>query len=163
MWGSKNDRFSGLQQPKLFDGCKFYFTGEFIPSYKGYLHDLVVAAGGTILQRKPISRDQESLSSENPRSSVYIIYNLELQGKCDPNKKNSIFNKRRKDAEALASSTGAIVASNSWVLNSIAASNLQNRGAQCVAWLDEVKLGKLMGFWIFMNIFLCLSIVSKAW
>ncbi|KAI8524602.1 hypothetical protein RHMOL_Rhmol13G0161800 [Rhododendron molle] len=116
------------KQPKLFDGCKFYFTGEFIPSYKGYLYDLVVAAGGTVLQRKPISRDQESLSSENPRSSVYIIYSLEFQGKCDPNK-NSILNQRRKDAEALASSTGAIVASNSWVLNSIAASNLQNLGA----------------------------------
>lgn len=121
------------KQPKLFDGRKFYFTGEFVPSYKGYLYDLVVAAGGTVLQRKPISRDTESLSSGNYKSSVYIIYSLELQGKCDPNKKNLIFNQRRKDAEALASSTGAIVASNSWVLNSIAASKLQNLGESCVA------------------------------
>ncbi|CAI8600737.1 unnamed protein product [Vicia faba] len=29
-----------MQQPKLFDGYKFYFIGGFIPSYKGYLQDL---------------------------------------------------------------------------------------------------------------------------
>lgn len=40
------------KQPKLFDGFKFYLTGDFVHSYKGYLHDLVVAAGGTVLQRK---------------------------------------------------------------------------------------------------------------
>ncbi|MCI78273.1 protein BREAST CANCER SUSCEPTIBILITY 1-like, partial [Trifolium medium] len=44
-----------MQQPKLFDGYKFYFMGDFIPSYKGYLQDLVIAAGGTVLHRKPVS------------------------------------------------------------------------------------------------------------
>ncbi|KAA8514872.1 hypothetical protein F0562_018051 [Nyssa sinensis] len=114
------------KQPKLFDGCKFYFIGDFVPSYKGYLHDLVIAAGGTVLHRKPISGEQKALSSGCSTSPTFIIYSLELPDKCDPSKRNLIFNGRRSDAEALASSTGAIAASNSWVLNSIAACKLQN-------------------------------------
>lgn len=42
------------KQPKLFNGCKFYFTGDFSPSYKGYLHDLAISAGGKVLNRKPV-------------------------------------------------------------------------------------------------------------
>ncbi|CAK9187563.1 unnamed protein product [Ilex paraguariensis] len=115
------------QQPKLFNGYKFYFTGDFVPSYKGYLHDLVVAAGGTVLYRKPVSGDQEAaVSSGYSKSPVFIIYSLELQEKCAPSKRNLILSRRRTDAEELASSTGAIVASNSWVLNSVAACKLQN-------------------------------------
>ncbi|KAE7996126.1 hypothetical protein FH972_000874 [Carpinus fangiana] len=105
------------KQPKLFDGCKFYFMGEFLPAYKGYLQDLVIAAGGTILHRRPVSEDQ---------NQTFIIYSLELPDKCNPSKKTTIFNCRRSDAEAMATSTGAKAASNSWVLNSIAACHLQN-------------------------------------
>jgi BRCA1-associated RING domain protein 1 len=105
------------QQPKLFDGCKFYFMGEFLPAYKGYLQDLVIAAGGTILHRRPVSEDQ---------NLTFIIYSLELPDKCNPSKKTTIFNCCRLDAEAMATSTGAKAASNSWVLNSIAACHLQN-------------------------------------
>ncbi|CAL5410206.1 unnamed protein product [Camellia sinensis] len=107
------------KQPKLFNGFKFYFAGDFVTSYKGYLHDLITAAGGTVLQRKPIPSGHESLST-------FIIYSRELPDKCDPSKRNLIFNTRQSDAKALASSTGATVASNSWVLNSIAACKLQN-------------------------------------
>ncbi|KAG6695789.1 hypothetical protein I3843_09G113500 [Carya illinoinensis] len=109
------------KQPKIFNGCKFYFMGDFTPSYKGYLQDLVIAAGGTILHRKPITED--------PNASIFqtfIIYSLEIPDKCNPSKKATIINRRRSDADALASSTGAKLASNSWVLNSIAACNLQN-------------------------------------
>ncbi|GFY96894.1 breast cancer susceptibility1 [Actinidia rufa] len=113
------------KQQKLFDGCKFYFTGEFVPSYKRYLHDLIIVAGGTVLQRKPIPSNQESMPFGNPTSSTFIIYSLESPDKCDPNTRNLIFSQRRLDAEALASSTEAIAASNSWVLNSIAACKLQ--------------------------------------
>ncbi|XP_057503698.1 protein BREAST CANCER SUSCEPTIBILITY 1 homolog [Actinidia eriantha] len=113
------------KQQKLFDGCKFYFTGEFVPSYKRYLHDLIIVAGGTVLQRKPIPSNQECMPFGNPTSSTFIIYSLESPDKCDPNTRNLIFSQRRLDAEALASSTEAIAASNSWVLNSIAACKLQ--------------------------------------
>ncbi|KAM4112341.1 hypothetical protein ACJW30_05G133100 [Castanea mollissima] len=114
------------QQPKLFDGCKFYFMGDFTPEYKGYLQDLVIAAGGTILHRKPISEVQKAMLSGSSTCQTFIIYSIELPDEYDPSKKTTIVNRRKFDAEALASSTGAKVASNSWVLNSIAACNLQN-------------------------------------
>ncbi|XP_028187915.1 protein BREAST CANCER SUSCEPTIBILITY 1 homolog isoform X1 [Glycine soja] len=113
------------KQPKLFYGYKFYFMGDFIPSYKGYLQNLVVAAGGIILHRKPVSGDQESTSPDMHPYQTLIIYSLELPDKCKPSKKDTICSQRRHDAEVLASSTGSNVASNTWVLNSIAACKLQ--------------------------------------
>ncbi|XP_059665977.1 protein BREAST CANCER SUSCEPTIBILITY 1 homolog [Cornus florida] len=111
------------KQPKLFNGYKFYFIGDFIASYKGYLQDLIIAAGGTVLHRKPISGHSSSGCSTSP---TFIIYSLELPDKSDPSKRNFIINRRRSDAVALASSIGATTASNSWVLNSIAGCKLQN-------------------------------------
>ncbi|XP_042512434.1 protein BREAST CANCER SUSCEPTIBILITY 1 homolog [Macadamia integrifolia] len=113
------------KQQKLFNGFTFYLMGEFTPSYKGYLQDLVVAAGGTVLQRKPISKDQGGLLSESSKST-FIIYSLELLDKCDTVNKTEICNRRRVDAEVLANSAGAKVVSNSWVLDSIAACKLQS-------------------------------------
>ncbi|XP_021904770.1 protein BREAST CANCER SUSCEPTIBILITY 1 homolog, partial [Carica papaya] len=112
--------------PKPFDGLKFFFMGDFVPSYKGYLQDLVAAAGGTVLHRKPISGDQEPLLSESYRYSTLIVYSLELPDKHDPGKQNLILSRRESDAYALASSIQAKAVSNSWVLNSIAACKMQN-------------------------------------
>lgn len=112
-----------MQQPKLFDGYKFYFMGDFIPSYKGYLQDLVIAAGGIILHRKPVSGDQ--ISPDTHPYQTLIIYSLELPDKCNPLEKDAIISHRRCDAEVLASSTGSKVASNTWILNSVAACKLQ--------------------------------------
>ncbi|CAN6689452.1 unnamed protein product [Malus baccata var. baccata] len=114
------------KQPKLFEGFKFYFMGDFIPSYKGYLQDLVIAAGGTVLQRKPVPEGPKALSASSPKCQTFIIYSLELPDQCHCSKKSTIFNTRQADAKALATSAGAKVASNSWVLNSIAACKLQN-------------------------------------
>ncbi|OVA13240.1 BRCT domain [Macleaya cordata] len=112
------------KQPKLFNSLKFYFVGEFMPSYKGDLQDLVVAAGGTVLHRKPIMGDRGASSGSS--TSTFIIYSLELPDKCDPGKKILICNRRRDEAQALASSSGANVAGHSWLLDSIAACKLQN-------------------------------------
>lgn len=117
--------FFHMQQPKLFNGFKFYLMGEFLPSYKGYLQDLIIAAGGTILHRKPVSKDQNAFLSGSPTYQTFIVYSLELPEKCDPSKQDMIFNHRQVDAEALASSTGAKAASNLRVMNSIAACKLQ--------------------------------------
>ncbi|XP_058765353.1 protein BREAST CANCER SUSCEPTIBILITY 1 homolog [Vicia villosa] len=113
------------KQPKLFDGYKFYFVGDFIPSYKGYLQDLVIAAGGIILHRKPVSDDQNPVSHIRPQQAL-IIYNLEVSANCNPLEKDAIFSQRRHDAEVLARSTGSVVASNTWILNSIAGCKLQS-------------------------------------
>ncbi|CAL1402976.1 unnamed protein product [Linum trigynum] len=109
------------KQPKILDGFKLYFMGDFIPSYKGYLQDLITVAGGTILHRKPVREVSETSSP----SSTFVIYNLELAEKGDTRKKDSILTERQTDAKALADSTGAIAVSNLWVLNSISASQLQ--------------------------------------
>lgn len=114
------------KQPKLFDGYKFYLMGDFVSSYKGYLQDLVITAGGTILHRKPISGDQRvSASRSSSVPSSYIVYSLELLDNYDPSKKDTILNQRQADADALATSTGSKAVSNTWVLNSIAACKLQ--------------------------------------
>lgn len=100
--------------------------GGFESSYRGYLQELIVAAGGTILHRKPISSDQGPLLSGSSTCLTFIIYSLELPDKCDLSKKDMILTSRWNEAEGLASSTGAKAVSNSWVLNSIAACKLQS-------------------------------------
>ncbi|CAA6668543.1 unnamed protein product [Spirodela intermedia] len=60
-------------EPKLFDGFKFYFTGNFPAVYRGYLQDLVTVAGGAVLQRKPVAKQGEGLSP----APVFIVYSLE--------------------------------------------------------------------------------------
>uniref|UniRef100_A0A6N2M806 BRCT domain-containing protein n=1 Tax=Salix viminalis TaxID=40686 RepID=A0A6N2M806_SALVM len=98
---------------------------DFIPSYKGYIQDLLVTGGGTILHRKPISGVQETLLLDS-KPPTFIIYSLEVPDKCGPSKKKMILTRRQSAAEALASSTGAKAVSNKWVLNSIAACKLQS-------------------------------------
>ncbi|KAK6932119.1 BRCT domain [Dillenia turbinata] len=112
--------------PKLFDSLKFYFSGDFLPSYKKCLHDLIIAAGGTILHRKPISEDKEDHQSGSSKLGTLILYSLELADHSELNKKNMILKRRISDAEALAKATGSQIASNLWILNSIAACKLQN-------------------------------------
>ncbi|XP_010687017.2 protein BREAST CANCER SUSCEPTIBILITY 1 homolog isoform X2 [Beta vulgaris subsp. vulgaris] len=118
--GSRLGRLRLLnEQPKLFAGFNFYFTVEFEVSYKGYLQDLVTAAGGTVLHRKPIA-------STSSTPSTVIVYSIELPINCDIRKKDMILERRRFDAEALAISSGAKLANNSWVLNCIAGHKLQD-------------------------------------
>ncbi|KAL6546337.1 hypothetical protein OROMI_022058 [Orobanche minor] len=108
------------KQPKLFEGYTFFFTGDFVASYKGYLHDLVIASGGKVLNRKPVATDNQA--------KTFIIYSIELLDQCRPSNGSSILNQRRAQAEALARSSGAIAANNSWILNSIAGYRLQEIG-----------------------------------
>ncbi|CAH8275903.1 unnamed protein product [Arabidopsis lyrata] len=94
------------KKPKLFNGLKFYIMGDFELAYKGYLQDLIVAAGGTILRRRPVSSDDNE-------ASTIVVFSVE------PSKKKTL-TQRRSDAEALAKSARARAASSSWVLDSIA-------------------------------------------
>lgn len=117
-----------LQEPKLFDGYTFYFMGDFTPSYRGYLHDLVIAAGGKVLNRKPVAGDQTN-ALNGTAASTFIIYSVELPEPCKPSSNgSSLMDQRRALAEALATSAGALVESNSWIMNSIAGYKLQNVG-----------------------------------
>lgn len=98
--------FTHMQKPKLFNGLMFYIMGDFELAYRGYLQDMIVAAGGTILRRRPISNDDSE-------ASTIIVFSVE------PSKKKSL-TERRFDAEALAKSSRARTASSSWVFDSIA-------------------------------------------
>lgn len=115
-----------LQKPKLFAGFKFYFTGEFEPSYKKYLQDLVTVGGGIALHRKPIAENHGIGVSSPSAPSTVIVYSIELPVNCDHRKKDMILERRRSEAEALAISSGAKLATNSWVLNCIAGHKLQD-------------------------------------
>ncbi|KAL2486324.1 BRCA1-associated RING domain protein 1 [Abeliophyllum distichum] len=49
--GPKNGRLkASTNAPKLFDGFKFYFSGDFVPPYKNDLLDLVTVGGGTVVE-----------------------------------------------------------------------------------------------------------------
>lgn len=100
--------------------------GDFKLSCKGYLHDLVIAAGGKVLSRKPVSGDEAILFLRPSVPTSFIIYSLELPENCKPTDRNLILNERRNNAKSIASSTGAVVASDSWIMNSIAGHKLQN-------------------------------------
>ncbi|GER24630.1 protein BREAST CANCER SUSCEPTIBILITY 1 homolog [Striga asiatica] len=115
------------KQPKLFDGFSFFFTSDFETSYKGYLHDLVIAAGGKILNRKPVGGEHSSLFVKS-NAKTFIIYSIELTDQSRPCNGSSILKQRLAHAESLARSSGAVVASNAWVLNSIAGHKLQELG-----------------------------------
>lgn len=101
--------------------------GDFETSYKRYLHDLVVAAGGKVLNRKPVAGNQAIGSTQSP-ATTFIIYSLEVPDQCRSSNGSSMLNHRRARAEALASSAGAAVATNSWIMNSIAGYTLQTIG-----------------------------------
>lgn len=102
---------------------RFFLHGDYTKSYRGYLQDLVVAAGGTLLQRKPVSRDQQKLLDNN--SPIFIVYSVENQEKAKSKDVINADDRRRADAQALACASGGRVASSAWIIDSIAACNLQ--------------------------------------
>ncbi|XP_062181174.1 protein BREAST CANCER SUSCEPTIBILITY 1 homolog isoform X2 [Phragmites australis] len=112
------------KEPKLFDGIQFYLHGDYTKSYRGYLQDLVVAAGGTVLQRKPVSRDQQKLLDDS--SLILILYSVENQDMAKSKSKDGINTGRSQaDAQALACASGGKVVSSAWIIDSIAACSLQ--------------------------------------
>ncbi|CAN6327654.1 unnamed protein product [Urochloa humidicola] len=112
------------KHPKLFDSIQFYLHGDYTKSFRGYLQDLVVAAGGTILQRKPVSRDQQKLLDDS--SLVLIVYSVENQDKVKPKSKDGADTGcSQADAQALARTSGGKAVSSAWIIDSIAACNLQ--------------------------------------
>ncbi|XP_057864399.2 protein BREAST CANCER SUSCEPTIBILITY 1 homolog isoform X2 [Cryptomeria japonica] len=114
------------QEPKLFEGLSFYLCGEFAASLKGYLQDLVSAAGGVVLHRKPIM-DQPDCHS------TIVLYNVELPEikKHTEKLEGTSVRSRLKQAKSLADALGAQFAAHTWVLESIAASQLQPTSNGC--------------------------------
>lgn len=110
--------------PKLFEGLSFYLSGDFAVSSKGYLQELASAAGGLVLHRKPIMGQLEC------RNSI-VLYNVELPETNKLSGNDKIVQNRLKEARSLAEATGAQYAAHTWLLESIAACQLQPMGNGC--------------------------------
>ncbi|KAE8816292.1 Protein BREAST CANCER SUSCEPTIBILITY 1-like protein [Hordeum vulgare] len=111
------------KQPKLFNGMQFYLHGDYTLSYRGFLQDLVVAAGGTVLHRRPLSRDQQKLLDDS--SPVVVVYSVENQGKAMLDDNDDDRCRQADEAQALACASGGKAASSAWIIDSIAACKLQ--------------------------------------
>lgn len=114
--------FPSLQAPKLFIGLSFYFTGDFPPAYEDDLQDLVIAAGGTILENEELAA---SSCKDQAAPKVLVVYNLDSPGGCKVGEEVSILWQRLNEAEGIAAKVGAQVIGHTWLVESIAAGNLQ--------------------------------------
>ncbi|KAL0419729.1 UNVERIFIED_CONTAM: BRCA1-associated RING domain protein 1 [Sesamum radiatum] len=118
--GPRNGRLRASNNaPKLFDGLSFYFNGDFVPSYKDDLMDLVRVGGGTVIQ----STEQIVAQKPNPQMvfTTFVVYNHDNPQGCLATELSSFVLKRSADAELVAKGIDAHVIPHTWILESIAA------------------------------------------
>ncbi|KNA23473.1 hypothetical protein SOVF_023940 [Spinacia oleracea] len=116
--GPKTGRLRVLDNaPKLFSSLKFFFMAGFVETYKNDLQNLIVAAGGTILE----SEAQLQRSNDKPchPSTTILVYNDDSTGEV-----NGVV-QRQLVVEKLALETGSQVIAHTWILDSIASGALQ--------------------------------------
>ena len=109
-----------LQAPKLFNGLSFYISGDFESAYKEDLLDLIITAGGIVIEDREQFFAQSHDALATP-SVTLVVYNNE----CKLEDGGSIVLKRRVVAENLADEIGSEVIAHTWLLESIAACELQ--------------------------------------
>ncbi|CAL9213636.1 unnamed protein product [Arabidopsis halleri] len=107
-------------KPKLFDGLKFYFFGDFDKGYKEDLQNLVKVAGGTVLTTENELGAESSNNVNDKKSSSIVVYNIDPPLGCALGEEVTIIWQRANDAEALASQTGSRLVGHTWLLASIA-------------------------------------------
>ncbi|GAU44537.1 hypothetical protein TSUD_335190 [Trifolium subterraneum] len=109
--GPKAGRLRALtNEPKLFSGLKFYFSGDYDLSYKKYLEDLVEGGGGAVLK----SKDECEVGRD---ANLLAVYNLDPPQGCKLGEEVSILWQRLNEAEDLTANT----VGHTWILESIAA------------------------------------------
>ncbi|KAF3495303.1 hypothetical protein DY000_02058271 [Brassica cretica] len=122
--GPKTARLrAASNKPKLFDGLKFYFHGDFFKGYKEDLQNLVKVAGGTILKTEDelTAENSNNVSESDQRSSsTIVVYNIDPPPGCGLGQEVTIIWQRANEAEALSSKTGSKVVGHTWLLESIA-------------------------------------------
>lgn len=101
---------------------KFYFAGDFASDYKEDLQNLVVAAGGTILEREELV---EQTNAQAAPSRTIVVYNLDPPQGCKLGEEASILWRRLNEAENIAAKIGSQIIDHTWVLESIASYKLQ--------------------------------------
>ena len=100
--------------------------GDFLPTYKEDLKDLVVAAGGTVIKSREELLAQSCGEPGAPTPRAVVVYNLDPPEGCKLGEEVSILWKRLSEAEDVASQTRSKVIGHTWLLESIAAYKLQS-------------------------------------
>ncbi|KAL5135156.1 BRCA1-associated RING domain protein 1 [Glycine soja] len=122
--GPKAGRLRALaNEPKLFNGLKFYFSGDYVSTYKEDLEELIEVGGGTVLRSKEELESQRH-ECKGDSSQLLIVYNLDPPQGCKLGEEVSILWQRLNDAEDLAANTLQVIG-HTWILESIAACKLQ--------------------------------------
>ncbi|KAJ0236178.1 BRCA1-associated RING domain protein 1 [Hirschfeldia incana] len=124
--GPKTARLrAATNKPKLFDGMKFYFYGDFFKGYKEDLQNLVKVAGGMILKTEEELGAESSNNVGDQGSSPVVVYNIDPPPGCGLGEEVTIIWQRANEAEALSTKTGSRVIGHTWLLESIAGYKLQ--------------------------------------
>ncbi|XP_020539249.1 BRCA1-associated RING domain protein 1 isoform X2 [Jatropha curcas] len=123
--GPKTGRLGALDNaPKLFNGMNFYFSGDFVSGYKEDLQNLVINAGGNIVEKKEELVEQSHDQAAAP-SRTLVVYNLDPPQGYKLGEEVTILWQRLNEAEDLAAKIGSQVIGHTWVLESIASYKLQ--------------------------------------
>lgn len=112
-----------MQAPKLFDGLKFYLSGDYVPAYKTDLLDLVEKAGGSIIHTMEQLVSQTG-ATQTTNSACLVVYNSDPPRGCAFGEESNILLQRQAMADELAKPIGCQVIRHTWILESIAASKL---------------------------------------
>ncbi|XP_027349873.1 BRCA1-associated RING domain protein 1 isoform X2 [Abrus precatorius] len=124
--GPKAGRLRAMaNEPKLFSGLKFYFSGDYVSAYKEDLEELIEVGGGVVLKSKDELEAQRD-KCEADSSKLLVVYNLDPPQGCKLGEEVSILWQRLNEAEDLAANTGYQVIGHTWILESIAACKLQS-------------------------------------
>lgn len=124
--GPKTGRLRVLRgEPKLFNGLRFYFCGEFVAGYKRDLQELIIVGGGTIIKSEELLMSQGHDTSTGKNLMTLVVYNLELTSGSELGEEVSVVLRRLEEADKLAAEIGSRVIPQTWILESISACKLQ--------------------------------------
>lgn len=104
---------------RLFEGLRFYFLGEYSPAYRADLQALISSAGGLVVNRLPDSAE----SNEKP--CLILIYSKDMYSDTSASHREELNKSRYLEGKSLAGMVGAKVAGHTWILDSVAAYELQ--------------------------------------
>ncbi|KAL6516196.1 hypothetical protein OROGR_019501 [Orobanche gracilis] len=105
--------------PKLFNGWSFYFNGDFVPSYKSDLLDLVRVGGGSVIES--LDEIVERKHDHRSISTTFVVFCNDYPQGCVAKEASSFVFKRLAEAEDVCKDIDARVIPHTWILESIAA------------------------------------------
>ncbi|XP_031485027.1 BRCA1-associated RING domain protein 1-like isoform X2 [Nymphaea colorata] len=136
--GPRNGRLrAAAKEPPLFSGLNFFFIGEFEAPYRGYLQDLVLAAGGSVLRTLP-SLEIEAQACSPP--SIILVYHVARGDGVTSPDGVSVMEQAIAEATSLAATIGARVAGHEWLLDSVAACSLQPLSSAGAAYVGDAVI-----------------------